>query len=69
MNRRTAMLATIMLRVRAVGFITDTATPNSAITAIYPEAPAWPTDEYKMAAAKIRMHIAATSLGCTVREV
>jgi hypothetical protein len=42
-----------MLRARAVGFITSGATPTRAIAARYPEAPACPTDEYRMAAAKM----------------
>src|SRR5918994_5211954 len=48
------MVATRMLRARAVGFITSGATPTSAIAARYPDAPACPTDEYRIAAAKIK---------------
>src|SRR5215213_8155696 len=47
------MVATRMLRARAVGFITSGATPTSAIAARYPDAPACPTDEYSTAATKI----------------
>src|SRR5829696_8984171 len=48
------MVAMRMLRARAVGFITSGATPTSAIAARYPDAPACPTDEYRIAAAKIK---------------
>jgi hypothetical protein len=47
------MDATRMLRQSAVGFMIAGSTFRSAIAAKYPEAPAWPTDEYSMAAARI----------------
>ena len=42
-----------MLSSNAVGRITDGANPNNAMAAKYPDAPAWPTDEYNAAAEKI----------------
>ena len=44
-NRNVVRLATRMLRVSATGRIISGGTPNSAITARYPDAPACPTDE------------------------
>ena len=41
--------ATKILRTRAVGLISDGAMLNSDMTAMYPDAPAWPTEEYKKA--------------------
>src|SRR3954469_12768904 len=52
-----------MFRVRAVGFIVAGAKLKSPITARYADAPAWPTDAYRAAAA--RKAIAMT----TVSEV
>jgi hypothetical protein len=47
------MTVTAMLSARVVGFMTSGATPKSAIAARSPEAPTWPTEEYRTAAAKI----------------
>ena len=43
------MEATMMFRTRAVGLIADGAMLKSVITAMYPDAPACPTDEYRKA--------------------
>ena len=41
--------ATIIFRTKAVGLIAAGVMLNSVITAMYPDAPAWPTDEYRNA--------------------
>jgi hypothetical protein len=48
-NCQEPMLATRILRTRAVGLISAGAMLNSDMTAMYPDAPAWPTEEYKKA--------------------
>jgi len=42
-------IATTIFRLRVTGLISCAGTAHRAITAIYPEAPAWPTDEYRKA--------------------
>ena len=42
-----------MFRMSAVGRITVALSPNKVIVAMYPEAPACPTDEYKNAISAI----------------
>jgi len=47
MNLYDAMRETTMLSVSETGFMDSTGKDSSAITARYPEAPAWPTEEYR----------------------
>jgi hypothetical protein len=48
------MDATTTFNTSAAGLITACGNLKNPITARYPEAPAWPTDEYSNAATKIR---------------
>ena len=43
------MVATRIFNTSAVGRMMGVASPKRVITAMYPDAPAWPTDEYKNA--------------------
>lgn len=52
-NCQNPMLATMMFKLNAMGLISAGAMLNNDITAIYPDAPAWPTDEYKKATTPI----------------
>src|SRR2546423_6902965 len=52
--RTVPILATKRFSTNAVGFIISGARPKSAMAARYPDAPPWPTDEYRRAAMKIR---------------
>jgi len=44
-----AIVATTILRIREVGLIVSGANDNKAIIARYPDDPACPTDEYRIA--------------------
>ena len=55
------MLATRMFNSSALGLITAGDSDASDITAMYPDAPAWPTEEYRKATSMI----AATSSRCS----
>jgi hypothetical protein len=46
------MVATRRFKTSAVGRIIGVGVPRKAIAARYADAPAWPTDEYKIAAAR-----------------
>jgi hypothetical protein len=45
--------ATKTFRINAVGFTSSGMNPKRVITAMYPEAPAWPTEEYRKATSNI----------------
>jgi len=57
-----------MLRARAVGRIVAGATPNSAISAMYADAPAWPTDVYSAAPSNMQAARNNTWISGTLRD-
>lgn len=62
-NCTVAIYATKILSDKAVGLITAGATLSSDMTAMYPDAPAWPIDEYRTVIRKIPLN---RGMSCSV---
>ena len=58
-----AMAETIIFKINAVGLSVVGKILNRAITAIYPDAPPWPTLEYRIATPKIHAARTRTAVG------
>lgn len=58
-----AMAETIIFKINAVGLSVVGKILNRAITAIYPDAPPWPTLEYRIATPKIHVAKTRTAVG------